>query len=216
MGTKRMATTKGMAATTRKRMAAVEEPKRRPKPNRPFGQFIKRMAIDAEVTPTQLAEHCGVSRGAVSNWFETGSMTKMNLVKVAERLGTSVEQLMNAYNATNGVPPPDPTMRRPTDAQVAHQMALAQGEMRRSVHSPRADELAWVYDHLATDELRAKLLLYAAQLEVGNPLLKVVIQEPPPEVAPPAAPAPAAPRSRPRTSAPPKSGRRQKSRLSRA
>src|SRR5207247_8318017 len=96
------------AKTTKATKPKVTAAKRRPKPNRPFGQFIKWLAIESKVTPTQLAEHCGVSRGAVSNWFETGSMSKMNLVRVAERLGTTVEPLLKAFNAStnnhNGVP----------------------------------------------------------------------------------------------------------------
>ena len=194
----------------------------RPKPNRPFGQFIKRLVANAQITPTQVAEHCKVSRGAVSNWFETGSITKMNLVNLAERLGTTVESIMVAYNATQGVPAPNPLAKgRVTEAQVAQAMALASTEHKLQSHDPKCQMAAWICGQIMTEELKDEFLRIGMQLAAGNRRLRVVaIDEPAEELeqaevtsapSPSVAASPA--RAKTRTSAPPKSKRGQKSKL---
>lgn len=59
-----------------------------------IGATLKKVMKDRGVSPAAMAEHCGVTRGAVSNWFSTGKITTENLVKAAARLQVTVENLM--------------------------------------------------------------------------------------------------------------------------
>jgi len=75
-----------------------------------IGTRLKAEMKAAQITPTDMARHVGVSVGAVSNWFKTGRITKENLVKASERIGKPIEELITgshevresaaAYNVT--------------------------------------------------------------------------------------------------------------------
>lgn len=59
-----------------------------------LGKKIKYLLNAKNIPARRMAEHCGVTPGAVSNWFATGKINRENLVKVAELLDVSVESLM--------------------------------------------------------------------------------------------------------------------------
>jgi len=59
-----------------------------------IGILIKRLMREREITTKEMAAHCEVSPGAVSNWFATGRISKENLVQVAAVLKVKVEDLI--------------------------------------------------------------------------------------------------------------------------
>lgn len=59
-----------------------------------IGATLKKVMKERGVSPASMATHCGVTRGAVSNWFSTGRITKENLVKAANLLQVTVEALV--------------------------------------------------------------------------------------------------------------------------
>lgn len=58
------------------------------------GLRLKRLMRAQGVTTSEMADYCHVSRGAVSNWFATGRITKPNLAAAAARLGVTLEDLI--------------------------------------------------------------------------------------------------------------------------
>jgi transcriptional regulator with XRE-family HTH domain len=77
-----------------------------------IGLTIKKAMKDRSVSTSDMATHCEVTRGAVSNWFATGRVSKENLVKIAQRLNVPVEDLISGAAADKGAPavqaPPSP------------------------------------------------------------------------------------------------------------
>lgn len=59
-----------------------------------IGQRIKSLMQSKGVTTELMAFQCGVTPGAVSNWFSSGQITRDNLVAVADVLGESVRYLI--------------------------------------------------------------------------------------------------------------------------
>lgn len=58
------------------------------------GRRIKRLMQEKGIGNERAAAACGVTPGAVSNWFATGQITRDNLVVIADLLGESVRYLM--------------------------------------------------------------------------------------------------------------------------
>lgn len=58
------------------------------------GQRIKKLMREKSLSTEAAAFHCGVTAGAVSNWFSTGHIARDNLVAIADLLGESVRYLL--------------------------------------------------------------------------------------------------------------------------
>ena len=58
--------------------------------------------------PVQVAERCGVSEQAVSNWKRTGKISKENLAVVSEMTGWSVRRLLTGADDLPHAPPIPP------------------------------------------------------------------------------------------------------------
>lgn len=75
-----------------------------------IGKRIQRLMRAKDISTQAMAAYCGVTAGAVSNWFSTGRISKENLAKAAARLGTDMEALMSeddhpeAGNSRSGQP----------------------------------------------------------------------------------------------------------------
>jgi transcriptional regulator with XRE-family HTH domain len=63
-----------------------------------------RQALDG-IAPAQVAEACGVTEQAVSNWIRTGKITKENMTIVARLSGRTMGQLLGAEDT--GAPAPN-------------------------------------------------------------------------------------------------------------
>lgn len=59
-----------------------------------LGKRLQRAMKERKVTAKVMALHCGVTPGAVSNWFSSGRITKDNLAKAAALLGLSSDDLI--------------------------------------------------------------------------------------------------------------------------
>lgn len=65
-----------------------------------IGQRIKALMKARGISNKHVARYCGVTEGAVSNWFSSGRISKDNLVQVATVLGVPVEELITGETAT--------------------------------------------------------------------------------------------------------------------
>lgn len=63
-------------------------------PTMHIGERLKALMEDRRVSVKAMALHCGVTPGAVSNWFKTGRIKKENLLAAAELLQTTADQLI--------------------------------------------------------------------------------------------------------------------------
>lgn len=77
-----------------------------------------------------MAAHCGVTVGAVSNWFATGRISKTNLVKAAAMLDVSVEDLIAGTVGERGQDVPEPSSETARWQQTARNLAQASGPMK--------------------------------------------------------------------------------------
>lgn len=59
-----------------------------------IGLRIKRLMKERNISVKTAAAHCGVTPGAVSNWFSSGRITKENLAKMAVLLQTELAELI--------------------------------------------------------------------------------------------------------------------------
>lgn len=71
-----------------------------------IGQRIKELMRARGVTTAAMAKHCGVTAGAVSNWFATGRISKENLVAVCRKLDVPVADLISGTIGARGTPAP--------------------------------------------------------------------------------------------------------------
>lgn len=60
-----------------------------------IGILIKRLMRERNITTKAMAAYCGVTPGAVSNWFGTGRITKDNLAQVAAVLKVTTDDLIS-------------------------------------------------------------------------------------------------------------------------
>lgn len=58
-------------------------------------QTIRELLLYKKISFRRVATHCGVTPGAVTNWFRSGHISKENLIKVAALLQVSVESLVS-------------------------------------------------------------------------------------------------------------------------
>lgn len=104
-----------------------------------IGQRIKKLMRDKHVSPQAMAAHCGVTPGAVSNWFSTGRISKPNLAKAASLLQVSSDQLISDDGETPmGWPFPgiDPSR---FECLTADQKLEIQGAVRNMIQGFEGD-----------------------------------------------------------------------------
>lgn len=58
------------------------------------GKRLKRLMNEKGISTESMAQRCGVTPGAVSNWFSTGHIARENLVAVADELNESIRFLI--------------------------------------------------------------------------------------------------------------------------
>lgn len=84
-----------------------------------IGTRIKKLMKEQQVSTRRMADYCGVTPGAVSNWFSSGTISKENAVKAASLLGVDSSILISGDDA-----PTQPNEARPLSA-LALQLAEA-------------------------------------------------------------------------------------------
>ncbi|GAC1664439.1 MAG: hypothetical protein PVS3B2_00070 [Candidatus Dormibacteraceae bacterium] len=99
-----------------------------------IGQRIKNVMKQRKVSTAEMARYCEVSRGAVSNWFATGRITKENLAKVSDRLRVRIEDLISGAIGERE-DSPLPTEHRADDAaEKAPGTVLLVDEIELALH----------------------------------------------------------------------------------
>jgi transcriptional regulator with XRE-family HTH domain len=71
-----------------------------------IGQRIQALMKAAGITTDVMAKHCGVTKGAVSNWFSTGTISKPNLAKAAKLLQVDLTELIEGEVGERGTTAP--------------------------------------------------------------------------------------------------------------
>ncbi len=144
-----------------------------------FADHLKALVHKSGFTTKEIAEHCQVTAGAVSNWFATGRISKDNLAALARKLRISSDQILlcdpadvRAMTSPPAAPPGLPPMP-----------SIASTQPRRT-YSLEALELAYTYDNLPSDFARAQAQALLANLEAENPLLQIHARAPEPAVKP--------------------------------
>lgn len=68
-----------------------------------FSQNFKKARIASGLTQNEIADHFGVTRGAVAQWESGAIYPEANrLAEIAELLDVSLDQLFRAHNETDG------------------------------------------------------------------------------------------------------------------
>lgn len=147
-----------------------------------LGLRLKGLMKVRGVTTSAMAVHCEVSRGAVSNWFVNGRISKENLMKAAEKLRTTSDRLVKFD--VDEILELEELDRKNGAKGVAQHMDGALKDSRKT-YSLSALELALMFDKLPTELARNKVIGYVENLLVGSRELssRVAPAAPPARVA---------------------------------
>ena len=134
-----------------------------------FGERLKKLRRDSNVTQTALAEHIGVVPSAVGKYerLPNSYPSVEALVKIADFFNVSIDYLLRGIepapsveNNING------SLSNSPFIQANHGGVIYNGEGSMAL-SPEALELQRIYEALSGRE-RLKLLNYAVELEEGS------------------------------------------------
>lgn len=147
-----------------------------------LGDNIKAVMKARGLRSTDLARYCGVTRGAVANWFATNTISKTNLMKVAEKLRVDAkllveEDLTDVIDVEARVVGSSIEKRRLLQVlgdQPPVVPYIAPPEQAKRTYSLDALEIAWDYDHLPSDMARARARAMVDNLGAGNPFIEPV------------------------------------------
>lgn len=162
-----------------------------------IGQRIKALMAVRKVSTSAMAVHCEVTRGAVSNWFVNGRITKTNLAKVAEKLRTTTDRLIS-YDVDE-ILELEANDRATGARSIAPALDAARGGVGRQTYSLDALEVAHMFDQLPGELAKRRATAYVENLLVRNPSLAAASSE---LAAPRKRAAPRKPVSAPPTPAP--------------
>ena len=134
-----------------------------------FGERLKKLRREHDVTQTALAEHIGVVPSAVGKYerLPNSYPSVEALIKIADYFNVSIDYLLRGKEAA-------PTMENNISGSLSnsplihtnHGGIIYNGDGERAL-SPEALELQRIYDLLGGRE-RLKLLNYAVELEEGQ------------------------------------------------
>lgn len=134
-----------------------------------FGERLKRLRREHDVTQSQLAEQIGVVPSAIGKYERIpASYPSVDaLVKIADFFSVSIDYLLRGVQTIpvveNNISGP---MSNSSFIQANHGGVIFNGEAGKSF-SPEAIELLHIYETLAGRD-RLKLLNYAVELEGGT------------------------------------------------
>lgn len=130
-----------------------------------FGDRLRRLRKDHDLTQGQLAEHIGVVPSAVGKYerVEDSYPSVEALIKIAEFFNVSLDYLLRgiksvpAENSVNG------TLSNSSVLQANHGGVIFNGENDKAL-TPEAVELLHIYENLGGRD-RLRLLNFAVELE---------------------------------------------------
>lgn len=94
-----------------------------------IGKRIKELMRQRGVSTQAMAQHCGVTPGAVSNWFSTGRISKTNLVKACALLHVEVGDVIAGDVGERGEQAPAPQSRGDRWTATARRIAQMSGDL---------------------------------------------------------------------------------------
>lgn len=133
-----------------------------------IGRRIKALMKLRGVTPSAMAVHCEITRGAVSNWFVNGRISKGNLSQVAEKLRTTTDRLIN-YEVEEILELEEADRRRGA-ASMGPMLEQSRASLTRRQYSLEALEVAYMYDSLPGELARRRVTSYVESLLTRNPM----------------------------------------------
>ena len=132
-----------------------------------FGERLRRLRKDRDITQGQLAEVIGVVPSAVGKYerIPQSSPSVEALIKIADYFNVSIDYLLKGVQAAPSVENNlNGQMLNSSFVQASHGGVVFNGE--QSI-SPEAMELLHIYEQLSGRE-RLKLLNFAVELEEGT------------------------------------------------
>lgn len=156
------------------------------KPHRYFGQRIKALMHIRGFKSIDLARHCDVTRGAVANWFSSGSISKPNLKMIAAKLRTTTDRLLD-YEVSE-ILELEEVDRQKSAKAIGPLLEEARRAKIQQQYSLAALEIALMYDQLPgeLERVRATQFFEALLNRNHRPALDTALVAKP--VPPPAAP----------------------------
>ncbi len=135
-----------------------------------IGKRIQTLMKLRGVTPSAMAVHCEVTRGAVSNWFVKGRVSKDNLSKVAEKLRTTTDRLIK-YDVEEILELEEVDRKKGAKA-IGPLLDGVRSEVGRQQYSLAALEMAFMFDRLPGELARSRVTAFVENLLVRNPALE--------------------------------------------
>lgn len=115
-----------------------------------LGKRLKKLMQDKAISTEAMAAHCGVTPGAVSNWFSSGHIARDNVVAVADRLGESVRYLLTGDERDREFSEIEGEFAKRDVAEGTRQAILTllrASPIRAPITSPEDDEAAEDAEH---------------------------------------------------------------------
>lgn len=133
-----------------------------------FGERLKKLRRDYNITQTALAEHIGVVPSAVGKYerLPRSYPSVEALVKIADFFNVSIDYLLRGTGPTAYVENNINGLSNSPFIQANHGGVIYNSESGKAL-SPEALELQRIYEKLGGRE-RLKLLNYAVELEEGS------------------------------------------------
>lgn len=134
-----------------------------------FGERLRKLRRDSNITQTTLAEYLGVVPSAVGKYerLPNAYPSVEALIKIADYFHVSIDYLLRGTEETSGVENTiNGAMSNSSFIQANHGGIIYNSEGGKAL-SPEALELQRIYEALSGRE-RLKLLNYAMELEEGG------------------------------------------------
>lgn len=134
-----------------------------------FGERLRRLRKDFDITQSQLAEVIGVVPSAVGKYerLEGAYPSVEALVKIADHFSVSIDYLLRGVNTVPAIENNiSGQMQNSSFIQANNGGVVFSGETSKAL-SPEAIELLHIYETLGGRD-RLKLLNYAVELEGGS------------------------------------------------
>lgn len=128
------------------------------------GPKLKALLRHFGIRNIDVAKRVGVSGSAVSNWFRFSSIETENLARVAAILKTTTEEVL-MLDVDEIIAKIE--SRRAARQHLPSIPGPTRDDFQRRAYTPEALNVAWGYDKLPSDNARAMLERYLADLEIG-------------------------------------------------
>ena len=105
-----------------------------------IGKQIHQLMLQKEIAVKDMAAHCGITPGAVSNWFKSGTIGKVNLAKACELLQVQMTDLLKPSGAL-------------TTGKAGSRAGKHTDGSDQPLPSGLAMDLAWFFDEMLNERI---------------------------------------------------------------